>query len=527
MKTRLISAQGVAFLTIFAVTLLTFVESASANAIRNVNVDRGMMLSQLALKRFPDLNGCEQTAVHNAAIGQDTICAADPVELNPEKYPEHSDQWDKLPTIRAALIRWLLVDPGARTLVDPAGISIRGANIVEQLGLSYTTIPFAIELVKCRIRGVTNLSFANVKSLDLRGSWTGPIIANGLISASYVALANGFRSDGGVTFMDARSQGFDFSNAAFYFKGGPALIMDRVRVDGAVYLVDDVVDGVTSLSGANIDSQLVFAETRFQPDSHVVLEHAKIGTDLVLTKMQGKPSIDLRDTSAGLLVDDEGSWPTQGQLFLEGFSYDRLISTSPHDAQSRIRWLSLQAAVPGTAEAAADGFIPQPYEELAKVLSAAGDVDGAHTVLIAMEKDHLERGQLNFASKIRWWVTGPTIGFGYAPWRAGYSGAIFLSIGFLLATIGYRKGLMIPRDEKAFEFFEEHLTEPRVPPYFPAFSSVLFSLDTVVPIVNFGQRDYWRASNAILRGLLYVLVVLGWALALIFAAGINQMLKTG
>src|SRR5207249_10574398 len=61
--------------------------------------------------------------------------------------------------------------------------------------------------------------------------------------------------------------------------------------------------------------------------------------------------------------DEEKSWPGEGKLFLDGFTYDRISEDSPLTAQSRIEWLHRQPH---------HKFLPQPYEQLASVLRNMG-----------------------------------------------------------------------------------------------------------------------------------------------------------
>ena len=97
---------------------------------------------------------------------------------------------------------------------------------------------------------------------------------------------------------------------------------------------------------------------------------------------------------SGQIFDEEQSWPKKGNPLLDGFSYAR-IGAGPTSAKKRLEWLARQP----------DGFIPQPYRQLAKVLREAGDDAGARKVLIAMEDSRLKYGGLSapqrVASRIR------------------------------------------------------------------------------------------------------------------------------
>ena len=93
------------------------------------------------------------------------------------------------------------------------------------------------------------------------------------------------------------------------------------------------------------------------------------------------PSTILNLTSAkvGTLSDHEQDWPGHENLFLDGFTYDRIDNESPQDAERRKVWLHRQPS---------NSFSMQPYEQLAKTLIGTGRQDEAAEVMIAKNKDY-------------------------------------------------------------------------------------------------------------------------------------------
>jgi hypothetical protein len=53
---------------------------------------------------------------------------------------------------------------------------------------------------------------------------------------------------------------------------------------------------------------------------------------------------------------------------------------------------------------------------------------------------------------------------------------------------GYEKGIVIPTKAEAYH---PNKTTRQEPAFYPAFNRWLYALDTFVPIINFGQKDYW------------------------------------
>src|SRR5207248_10549053 len=134
---------------------------------------------------------------------------------------------------------------------------------------------------------------------------------------------------------------------------------------------------------------------------------------------------ELRSAKIGTFRDEEKSWPGEGKLFLDGFTYDRISEDSPLTAQSRIEWLHRQPR---------DKFLPQPYEQLASVLRNMGHEREARAVVIQKNRDHArylaEHGGKGRFLAHEWWgynVFGRLIGYGYAPSRA-----FFISVGTIL-----------------------------------------------------------------------------------------------
>jgi len=80
---------------------------------------------------------------------------------------------------------------------------------------------------------------------------------------------------------------------------------------------------------------------------------------------------DLRDSSVGGLLDDESSWPQPGRLAIDGFTYGDIYA-GPTDARSRLRWINLESRSTLPWFNLEGSFHPQPYRELARVLSATG-----------------------------------------------------------------------------------------------------------------------------------------------------------
>src|SRR5215831_16830523 len=111
---------------------------------------------KLAALNFPNLTRAERALLgfaerSNIHRGAFAIGGSSDAPLDPSNDPAHADEWTHDRDVRADLIRWLAVENGANSLVDPSGVRLLGARIVGPVDLSHVKVPFAITLVRCSI----------------------------------------------------------------------------------------------------------------------------------------------------------------------------------------------------------------------------------------------------------------------------------------------------------------------------------------------------------------------------------------
>ena len=74
------------------------------------------------------------------------------------------------------------------------------------------------------------------------------------------------------------------------------------------------------------------------------------------------------------------------------------------------------------------------------------------------------------------------------------------------------------------------LSQPEASSY-PEFNPLMYSLDAMLPVMEIGQKQYWRPDPSKPKGLLtlnyyYFLSVIGWALSLLAVAGFSGLVKS-
>jgi hypothetical protein len=245
-------------------------------------------------------------------------------------------------------------------------------------------------------------------------------------------------------------------------------------------------------------------------------------------------SLDLRDASAGSLYDSglddttsadnrQTKWPQPGKLQLDGFVYGRISSEGRIDVSKRIAWLGLQPSPP---------FRQQPYLHLAKILTDSGDSDGGLRVLEKKEALLRTSGAPGPVARLWSWFLRVSIGYGYYPGRAIWLIILLSLLGWIVYGTSYAAGTMIPTDKDVYD--KDFKDKRLVPPYYPAFSPLVYSVENSLPLVKLGQGDKWQpysgpeslpGSNPILSGFVLwfyrMQILLGWLLGTLFVAGVS------
>ena len=263
------------------------------------------------------------------------------------------------------------------------------------------------------------------------------------------------------------------------------------------------------------------------------MESAKIERNLVWMGIESPEEaiLDLRRAQCVAIWDEEDSWPSAGNLFLDGFAYKSICEDAPPDAASRIRWLHLQPR---------DKFLPQPYEQLADVLRQSGHEEEARKILIQKGKD-AGRTLPDF----RWfvhWLFGLTAAYGHRPLKAFGWIVFFMLLGWVAFGIAHEANLMV--ETKIAERIDDGTaTDCSVTSEYPEFDALIYSMDTFIPVIDLGQACYWQPSSMRMaewrplasvalpvNGMMALVyqrfhTIFGWALTTLFILGLTGLLK--
>jgi hypothetical protein len=228
--------------------------------------------------------------------------------------------------------------------------------------------------------------------------------------------------------------------------------------------------------------------------------------ELVLTVGQApRGRVTLRHARCASLDDNEKFWDTTGRIDLEDFRYEALAVPidvkDDETVRKRLRWM--RGAMQGQ-------YSPGPYDQLAAVFRASGNEEHASTVLIEKHRWRyvaMSDGFRVLGPGVRmWsWLQRSTVGYGYRPTRA----LVWLLMCLVLGSLWF--GLH-PRPSEINDG-DSLIWNP-----------VLYTLDLLVPIIDFGNKNRWQAPGTS-QWIASALIATGWMLATTAAAGLTRMLR--
>jgi hypothetical protein len=340
----------------------------------------------------------------------------------------------------------------------------------------------AVRLARADIGGQLTCGGAQLAGTNSDGY---SLVADGVKVGASVLLDDGFTAAGTVSLNSVRAE---------------RLVLSPARLPGA----DEITFTVTATE-AQIAGQL-----RWAPDG------------------QFSGAVNLEDAHVGELADNwtlageqaHGSWPLDGQLRLNGFTYSGLGDAS---VKQRLCWIRSQYQGPRPAV-----FAAQPYEQLAAMYRQAGQDTEAREVAIARRRDLRQYGNLSWYAWISNWFLDKTIRYGYQTWRAAAGLAAVFVAFLLLSLVGQHQHVIVPTGD--VHGMQPVPTATQCTSSYPCFYPLGYTIDTVIPIINVHQADHWGANGHAPYGWVWVAgawgaTAAGWALATLLVAGYTGLVR--
>ncbi|MEU6337606.1 membrane-associated oxidoreductase [Streptomyces cellulosae] len=417
------------------------------------------------------------------------------------------------------------------------GLRATGAEFGGGLGLTECRVSGIVTLRSARVSRVLSLERAQLGTQAGEGQGSvlelnqcvidDDIVASGLVAHGEVRLVGAtvsgmidlgaavVRAVGGTSLQcQSLTVGGDFLAARMVARGG--IRLRAARIEGSVDLEDaqvknargDALDaahlavgtvlnagGLTAqgrvrLTGAKVAGWISFIEARLRNPGGVALGISNCEAAL-LTLRDADPivgDVKMHYSTFKVIEAHPQVWPDR--IWLEGLNYEAFAPHLP--AAQRLVLLGRDA----------DGFIPHAYEQLAASYRQVGDDAAARTVQLAKQRRH--RATLPAHARLWGYAQDVTVGYGFRPIRA--AGWLFALM--LLGTLAF--ALHHPSPLKAGEA--------------PDFNPVIYTLDLLLPIIDFGQQNAYSAHGWC-QWLGYALIITGWLLATTIAAGISRTLS--
>jgi hypothetical protein len=363
-------------------------------------------------------------------------------------------------------------------------------------------------------------------TLELRGAK--------LINAGRVALRldraeissslycdNGFTAVGEVCAIGAHVKGSVYLNnselgtpapaSGATRPAGVALRLVRTKIDGDFGCWEGFVGhGLIDLARSSVTGEFRLVTTG--------LEGYPKAADLTNCQfasvtLSGEPPagfLDLAKAKADFFKDSAAYWD-KGDIVLDEFEYGSIQMTWV-TVKQREQWLTrAMEASRRKLGGDHDGYLPQPYDQLAGVYRRAGDDQSARRIQLAKHR------RLNRVTSWRRWhfkiwylVQDGVIGYGYAPLRALAWLVGLLVLGILLFRYG----------ATPYSVASGHRS-------FTLSNSVGYTLDLLLPTSALQERQVWQSSSGLGEVAAAGLVVFGWLLtATVFTAAARVLQRS-
>jgi hypothetical protein len=385
------------------------------------------------------------------------------------------------------------LDLGGARLENPGGCAL-GAD-----GLSVRLSMF------CR-DGFTALGEIRLRTAQIAGqlNFTGATLSNpagrvlsglGLTVGQDMFCRSPFSAEGEIRITGARIGGsLDFGGAELDNAGGHALSASGVTVAQDLGFGDGfTAHGQVRLPGARIGGRLDLDGTLLAGPGGIAADLSGTVSSVICLLPRTPPDgvIDLTNAQAGSFHDDPESRPAPARL--RGFAYGNLQNETA-SLTSRLAWL----------KSGGEGYAPGPYDQLAGAYRRVGHAGPARRVAIAKERER--QATQSWPGKIWSWLLYATVGYGYRNWLAGAWLGALLVLGSAVFASSYPAHM-----------HRAALVEP-------AFQPVIYALDVLVPVINFGQQQAWIPQGAALA-ISWALTAAGWILTTALAAGLANALN--
>lgn len=383
-----------------------------------------------------------------------------------------------------------------------------------------------------------------------------------------IFLRNGFKAIGEVKLLWGEI-GSSLDCVGGFFKAsknGIALNCHGLKVNGSVFLsrhratnkfsvfkANGMVDFLSSSIAVNFTCDFGI----FNNPNKVALNCDKmsVGGGFFTRKTKISGVLNLTVANLGILSDNRKFWNQiyLKHIILNGCTYTHIDGGS-HNVKDRKQWLTKMPK-----------FEPQPYKQLAKVLRDMGHISDANEIMI----EYHDKRSKEFKSGLKksfFWFYRSFSDYGYSPskvvkwmfwvwlvcsivyWHAANTGVFAPSNPIVFQNVGYAyncspkevgfRDIIYKEENGSKNWYYSSLKGE-----YTTFQPFLYSLDVILPVVDLymekdwgvyiptssGYFDWLNPStitfNHIVRLIVWLEILFGWALSLILVAILSGLAK--
>ena len=256
------------------------------------------------------------------------------------------------------------------------------------------------------------------------------------------------------------------------------------------------------------------------------MEHCVVGARADLSHLAPGTVVKLQNASAAIL-----RVPMIPDFALSGLRLTELevdpVPDGPPPLKTHLAFLRMQTNQPAV------------YTRLAALANDRGDTTYARRLRIERERRRWSEAP-TWYGRLAGKMLDSTIRFGFEPARALLWGVgLVATFAIFLGLVARSRQFLVAVDKEgaahtaAARPVSNPLPEAGTSACgtdYPCFNEVAFAFDTVVPLVNLGQRDAWHAlprgrTGYSMRILLWLLQLAGWGLVTLFVAGFSRVVR--
>jgi len=336
------------------------------------------------------------------------------------------------------------------------------------------------------------------------------------------------------------------------------LALTSAKIDQDVHFIGDKKESI--IEGIPNDNHVAYAirardlevgmtlrfMSGFKAIGNIYLKNAKINSSLLINCDKIEGEVVLENTHTEVVEIDYKklkSWdPDKVKLKINGFRYDKLGGNHITKNGHKVRINFLEDFLERFMDK--EERSPQPYYQLAKVLSISGYENEANEVLIRKEEYYIRRElyekhnlgirrffNLEYYKLLaKKWVWGKIAGYGYDPLRVLWLMIGFLLTGFVIFYLANKSGFIVPADVNVLlsHEYQKYGVLIGVPKGYPSFNPFVYSLNDIIPIINLYQTEYWIPNTntfwgSIVMVWLWIEIISGWVLTSIFVVAISGL----